>query len=221
MLKKRTVALKVTGMALAAAMASTGAQADGFDVSASAAVSNMYLWRGQDLGNGSPAVSGDITASLGGLYAGVWGSSGDDAMGTEYDLYAGYGLDLGGFSIDASVWNYIYPDSPEGNLDTVGELSEVILTMGFGPVSVSYYDNIAGSTGYEYYTASIEMGQFSTTVGYSDPEEDGDYTHVNLSYAYNDNLSFTLSKVVDQDEDEADGVDEDTNFVVSYSLPLN
>ena len=47
-------------------------------------------------------------------------------------------------------------------------------------------------------------------------------THVDLSYAFNDNISFTASKVVDQDldKDDAGAFDEDLKFVVAYSLPI-
>ncbi|MDX1695171.1 MAG: TorF family putative porin, partial [Ketobacteraceae bacterium] len=161
-----------------------------------------------------------------GFYGGLWGSSGDSSGGTEYDIFVGFGGEAGDFSYDISVWNYMYPSSEEEDniLDDFGGLSELIISVGFGPVSFTYYDNIAGSTGYEYYTLGASAGSFSATFGYADPEEeegqtfDDDYMHLDLGYAYNDNLSFTLSQVVDSDE-EAD-IDEDLKFVVSYSLPI-
>jgi len=46
-------------------------------------------------------------------------------------------------------------------------------------------------------------------------------THFDLTYAFNENLSFTVSKVLDDDaEDTAEPKDEDAIFVVSYSLPI-
>lgn len=216
--------LATLGIAVAGSMLTAQQAVAEVDVAASAAVSSMYLWRGQDLGNGSPAVSGDIVASTAGAYAGIWGSSGDSATGTEYDLFAGYGGEIEGFSYDLSVWNYVYPSDTSGGLDTFGALSEVILSIGFGPVSFSYYDNIAGGSGYEYYTLSGAYESFSATLGYSDSEAaDSDYTHLDLAYAYNDNLSFTLSKIVDNDgaKENDGGMNEDTLFVVSYSLPID
>ena len=109
-------------------------------------------------------------------------------------------------------------------MDTFGALSEIILSIGFGPVSFSYYDNIAGGSGYEYYTLSGAYESFSATLGYSDSEAaDSDYTHLDLAYAYNDNLSFTLSKIVENDgaKENDGGMNEDTLFVVSYSLPID
>ncbi len=188
------------------------------EVAGSVGVASAYLWRGQDLGDGSPAVFGDVVASMGGAYGGIWGSSGDDASGNEYDLFAGYGMEMGDISVDLSVWNYMYPDLGESQ-GTFADLSEIILAVGFGPVSVTYYDNIAGDNGYTYLTVGAEFGAFSATYGTtSNDDSDNDYSHVDLGYSYNDNLSFTLSQVVDQDDYE--GVDDDLNFVVSYSIPL-
>lgn len=205
------------------------------ELSASAAVANMYLWRGIDLGDGSAAVSGDLVYSQAGAYAGLWVSSGDDTLGNEYDYFVGYGNTVGDFSYDLSLWNYNYSDdglSGKGlNIsdDTTGELSEIILTLGYGDISFSYYDNIAGGSGYEYYTLGGSVGKFSATVGYHDfnagPGENDEMTHLNISYAVNDNLSFTASKVVDQGCDKDDTgcigtIDEDLKFVVAYSLPI-
>lgn len=201
------------------------------EVTASAAVSNMYLWRGLDLGNGDAAVSGDLRYTNSGAYVGVWMSSGDSTLGNEYDYYAGYGNKVGDFTYDISLWNYNYsdagldPNNPGFDVseDTTGDLSEVILTLGYGGfVSFSYYDNIAGATGYNYYTLSGIYEQFSATLGMHDPDGGNDITHANLTYAFNSNLSFTVSKVVDQDlaKNSAGAVDEDVKFVVTYALPI-
>lgn len=232
MLSKTTHVIR-TGIAAAvmsgALAAAPAVQAAG-ELAASAAVSNMYLWRGIDLGNGSAGVSGDLTYSIGGAYAGIWVSSGDDTLGNEYDYYVGYGAGLGDFTFDISLWNYNYSDNGlaaqgfDVSDDTTGELSEIITTVGFKGISLSYYDNIAGATGYEYWTLSGGIGKFSATVGMHDPEGSGsnDMTHVDLSYAFNDRISFTASKVVDQDlgKNDPGAFDEDVKFVVAYSLPI-
>ena len=233
MLNKTSKAVKLATLGALTAGAMTVAPVANaeVEVAGSVSIANMYLWRGNDLGNGDAAVSGDIVVSSAGFYGGLWGSSGDSESGTEFDIFAGFGGEAGDFSYDISVWTYVYPSGQAQN-DTIGDLSEIILTVGFGPVSFSYYDNIAGAQGYEYYTLGASAGSFSATLGYHDPEEDGgesqDATHLDLSYAYNDNLSFTLSQVVDT-PDEANcapgfsvysGCDDDLKFVVSYSLPI-
>lgn len=245
MISNKTNFLRMGVAAVALAGAVTVASPALAEVSASAAVSNMYLWRGIDLGDGSAAVSGDLVYSNGGAYAGLWVSSGDDALGNEYDLFAGYGGESGDFSYDISLWNYNYSDEGlSGNGfdvsdDTTGELSEIIVTLGYGGISFSYYDNIAGGSGYTYMTLGGSVGKFSATLGRHDSDVDsgavgnGDMTHLNISYAFNDNLSFTASKVIDQDCDKDDmsvtcideetgsvAFDEDLKFAVVYSLPI-
>ncbi|PIE41305.1 MAG: histidine kinase [Gammaproteobacteria bacterium] len=223
----KAVRLAALGTLTAGAMGVAPVAVAEVEVDASVTIANMYLWRGQDLGDGNAAISGDIVIGSGGFYGGIWGSSGDAELGTEYDLYVGYGGEVGDFSYDLSVWNYIYPSLPDetdNNSDNFGGLSEIVLTLGYGPVAFSYYDNIAGAQGYEYYTLDAVAGNFSATLGYADPEEadgqgyDDNYVHLDLGYAYNDHLSFVLSQVVDSDE-EAD-IDTDLKFVVSYLLPL-
>ena len=220
MLKKTMSSFRLAALGLAVSGSLMTAQhaAAEVEVAASAAVASAYLWRGQDLGGGTPVVSGDIVVSTGGAYAGIWGSSGDTANGSEYDLWAGYGGSIEDFSYDVSLWTYTYPGSDA--LDTFGQLSELIVSIGYGPVAFTYYDNVAGGSGYTYYTLSAGYEAFSGKIGYSDEGGDDDtYTHVDLGYAYNDNLSFTLSKVVDFDDGASLG-DDDTLFVVSYSLPI-
>ena len=241
-MKKLTKAIALAGVMTTGLTGAQLAQADdhAVEVSASAAVASMYLWRGQDLGNGSPAVSGDIALSVGGAYAGVWTSSGDSAAGNEYDLYIGYGGEMEGFSYDISVWSYVYPSAgnfayydrtdEDGNTtpdaleqDTSGntfDLSEVIVSLGYEGASFSYYYPVSSNPDeYSYLTLGYGMDAYSATVGMAMDDVDGGYTHLDLSYAYNDNLSFTASKIID--EETEDSMDDDLKFVVSYSLPID
>ncbi len=192
------------------------------EVEASASIASMYLYRGVDLGNGNAAVSGDLTLSISGLYAGVWGTSGDSSSGSEYDLYLGYGGESGGVKYDISVVNYVYPGSdPNADIDGVGDFSELILWVGLGPVALAYADNIAGDSGNEYYSAQFSMNAFSALIGYNDTEaDDMDYAHLDLGYAYNENLSFTFSQIVFEEEEDLEAHDTDLKFVVSYSVPI-
>jgi uncharacterized protein (TIGR02001 family) len=214
-MKKMKTLLAASVAAASMTMVAAPASAE---VSASVSVASLYLWRGFDLSDGSPAVSGDITYSTGGFYAGVWGSSGDDTYGQEVDYYAGFATDVGPISVDLSVWNYVYPGVSAGfvdNGDTFGDLSEIILGLGMGPVSVTIYDNIAGANGYFYYTAGLDLGSLSFLAGGTDNDTpDSNYAHFDVSYAYNDNVSFTFSQMIDEDNDD------DLRFVVSYSLPI-
>ena len=189
------------------------------EVSGSVGVASSYLWRGIDLGagEGTPAVSGDLSYSESGFYTGIWGSSGDTTGGTEYDLYLGYGGEAGDFSYDVSVWSYQYPTAGNSvgieSSNSIGDLMEAVVSVGYGPVSISYYHGLQDLEDYYYINASASFGAFGVALGV----HEDDMMHLDLSYAYNDNLSFTISQVVD---DVDGGYDDDTNFVVSYSLPL-
>jgi len=218
---KKAICSSVAAVALASTglLAASQASAE-VEVAASAAVASTYLWRGYDLGSGTPAVSGDISVSAGGAYAGIWGSSGDTSAGTEYDLFAGYGFEAGGFTFDISIWNYNYPTGAGYTIDgetDAGDLTDVIYSIGYGPVSFAWYDNIAGdgTEQYEYYTLGAEFGAFSANLGLHDNDGGEDPMHLDISYAYNDSLSFTISQFV---SDEPDG--DDLKFIVSYSLPI-
>lgn len=209
------IASSVAAVMAAGVMAPAQAEVE---VGASVGVANMYYWRGFDLGNGDAAVWGDLNVSASGAYGGIWASSGDVNAGTEYDVYVGYGGAVGDFSYDLSAWSYVYPSAPDeddgsNNAGEIGELSEVILSLGYGPVAVTYYDNVAGNTGDWYTTLGVSFSSFGITYGLHET----DYAHIDLSYAYNDNLSFTIGLVAD-DVDGAE--DDDAKFIVSYTLPL-
>jgi len=215
---KKILVGTLAASAFAAGSIATTAYAEG-EVSASAAASNMYLWRGLDLGDGAAAVSGDLVYSVSGAYAGVWISSGDTGLGQEYDLFAGYAMDItDDVSVDVSVWNYNYSDL-DARDDTFGELTELVISLSAYGASVSILDNIAGGPGYIYYTLGYGAGDFSATFGsHSFDDDSGNMSHLDISYAYNDNLSFTVSKIIDE---EVEGTyDDDAIFQVSYSFPI-
>lgn len=194
------------------------------ELEASAAVSSQYLFRGVDQGGGG-AVSGDLTYSNSGFYAGTWISSlglGGDTN-SEIDFFAGWGGEFGGLGVDIGAINYYYPG--DDGLDGLGgEFSEAYLGLSFAGAEFYYYDNIAGDNGYVYYSLSYGMGPVSVLLGIADPEEaagqtfENDYMHLDVTYAYNDNLSFTLSQIVDKDDELM--MEDDLQAVVTYSLPI-
>lgn len=218
-----------------------GTQAHAAEVSASAAVSSMYLWRGQNLSNGAAAVSGDLSVSMGGAYAGIWTSSGDAGFGSEYDLYVGYGLEVADVALDLSYASYIYPNDATGDnggADDLTDSQDVIFKASTAGVEFGAYVNVTEDSDVVYYTLGYGMDKISAMVGVTtgsttevgtDPEADNNYTHLDVTYAYNDNLSFTVSQIVAQDletdpkEDAAEAdkaLDDSTLFVATYSLPI-
>lgn len=222
MMNKKVLASAVAASAIALSAVAPSASAE---VSASVGAANMYYWRGIDLGNGDAAISGDLTVSAGGLYAGVWGSSGDASAGTEYDLYVGYGGEAGSFTYDFSLVNYNYPSATTMGVDQfgeevvlddspdIGDLTEAVVSLGFGPVAVTYYHGLEDLDEYWYATVGASFDKFSVTYGL----HEDDFSHLDLGYAFNDNLSFTVGVPVD----DVDGAyDDDPKFVVSLSLPI-
>lgn len=228
-MKKIYLKLLPSVLAASALVVSAVAPVAHAETSASVGISNMYYWRGFDLGLGDAAVWGDLSASNeAGLYGGVWMTSGDIVNGTEYDLYFGYGTEIGGFGFDISYWSYNYPSLEVGP----GDFAEVVLGVSYGPVAFTYYDNIAisedhfgpgvdyGSEDYSYYTLGFTQGDWGFTYGEHEDAEGAainGYSHFDISYSYNDNLSFTLGTVTD----EGDGNNnEEPKFVVSYTIPI-
>lgn len=90
-------------------MASTSAMAvEG--LSANAAVTSNYYWRGMTQTGDAAAVSGGIDyEDASGFYAGVWTSNVDFA-GSEVDFYAGYSGEVEGIAYDVGYVYFNYPN---------------------------------------------------------------------------------------------------------------
>ncbi|XOZ33319.1 TorF family putative porin [Halomonadaceae bacterium KBTZ08] len=193
-------------------------------VTAGFSASNIYLWRGTDLGAGDAQVTGSLDVASGmGAYAGVWASSGDSGAGQEYDLYAGYGTDLTeDISVDASVVNYIYPEQDRSISQTgFADFSEAIVSVNAYDVGLSYFHDIT-SADYQYMTASYSYNAFSATLGRHSFDEDSpsptygeDMTHLDISFQFNDELSFTASTLLDADN--SDGTRRTTLLKATYA----
>ena len=179
------------------------------EISAEIGAASTYLWRGLDLGGA--AVWGDLSVSSSGFYAGVWTSSGDAEAGTEYDLYFGYGAEFGDVGIDVGYATYVYPESEV----SIGDLAEAYLGLSYGPASLTYFHGLSDLEDYWYVSLGVDVGSFNFSYGL----HEDDMAHVDATYAYNDNLSFTLSKIIDDADGAYKGLDE-LKFVASFSLPL-
>jgi uncharacterized protein (TIGR02001 family) len=232
-LKKRfTTFTGASALAVSALATPMAAQAE---LSATVGFSNFYLWRGQNIsanidGNtvysGSPQIAGSLDwGHDSGFYVGAWGSN-EGLNGTETDLYAGFGGEVGGFSYDISYWWYLYPEAGGTGPDTgIGDtdLSEAVLSLGYGPVSVGVYmsvdtelQGVSGSD-YIYYTIGFDfLEKFNLTYGGWSYDEAGneEYSHLQFSYAPLDELTFTVSMAF---EDTQYGIEEDPLFHVAYS----
>src|SRR5690554_2308976 len=107
---------------MACAMATLPVQAE---VSASVDIANLYLFRGLDLSNGSPAVAGALNYEhKSGLHAGIWGTSGDDTLGSEVNYYVGYQGHSEDLNYSLNYLNYYYPKSKGGTAAIVDRSEE-------------------------------------------------------------------------------------------------
>jgi hypothetical protein len=121
------------------------------------------------------------------------------------------------------LWSYQYPTAWDKDPDSVtfgddisndiGDLMEAVVTLGVGPVSLSYYHGLQDLEDYYYITLGATFGDFSITGG----KHKDSMSHIDFGYSINENLSIKLSQVVD---DVDGGFDDDTNVAVSYSINI-
>ncbi|MFC3712164.1 TorF family putative porin [Sphingoaurantiacus capsulatus] len=109
---------KIAALLLAASSMPALAQEEASEpvtITGSATVVSQYRFRGISLSDEEVAIQGGFTAAHeSGFYAGTWGSSlaGFGSFGganAEIDVFAGYGADLGGATLDVGLLWYLYP----------------------------------------------------------------------------------------------------------------
>ena len=214
----------IKNTALAAVLA-TGTMfttvAQAASIEANVGFTTDYIWRGMTQNDGDTSFSGGIDISTdSGFYAGTW--VGDVKFGGatyELDVYAGYAGEAGALAYDFGYIQYMYPD-----ITVDGDFGEVYITLGTGPVSVSYYyevDNDVGSvdSGDNTYL-SVDYGMdlsddwgLSLHYGIYDKEEWADEgVDMSLTLSKGD-FSFSLVET----DDLADP-DDDTRAVISYGM---
>ncbi|WP_024851774.1 TorF family putative porin [Hydrogenovibrio kuenenii] len=199
-LKSLVMAMAVAGSTVAALTPATS-QAD---VSYSAGVSNMYLWRGINISNPAPTVSGSIDWSNDMFYAGTWTSSEGKFDGSsEWDLYAGYTPKIGDFGFTLGYNAYLYPYANKDMFKYVktgtngSMLGDYVLGMAYKDLSLTVYLDARGkdSDNNKYITADYSIGKFGLHAGINKNDKSAaEYTEFNVSYAATDKLTFTLSK---------------------------
>lgn len=189
------------------------------ELSASFGAANLYLFRGLNF-SGSAQVHGSIDYEHAGLYAGVWGSSESDRSngnpGQEYDVYAGFKGEMGGMSYNFNLTAYEYPQEQASNGgNSLGDYSEFILSLGMAGFGLSIVDGL-NSVDYMYYSLGFDTDQFGILIGMNDDSDNKiEYTHLDLSFYATEELTFTLSTIIDDDPE--DQYDHDTLFVVGWT----
>lgn len=212
-MKKLSQAIALASVMTAGLVGVSTAQAE---VSASASIATEYLWRGQTLGLGIPALSGSLDYEhASGLYVGAWVSSGDGELGTEYDLYFGFAGDIGDFGYDIGYASYLYPMSDD---DDINDAADVYLGLSYKAASLYLYKSTdSDADGFYYVTSLAVSDSVSVDLG-GTYDTDEDYMHLDLTYSFNDNIAFTVSQIV---TDDSDALDASTKLVMTYTLPIN
>ena len=127
----------------------------------------------------------------------------------------------GGTTMTTVITSVALVAGPAGKDTDFGEFSEAYLGLSAGPVSLYYYDNVAGNTGYSYVSLGWDIGDFSLLVAeHGSDAEAGDYRHADLTWNYNDYLSLTVSARFSEGAD-AEAGHNDTVAAISLSLPIN
>lgn len=189
------------------------------EISASATIASMYLWRGLDVSGGAVLQSSLQYDHSSGLYVGTWMSTEGAAANYEVDAYAGYGGSAGDISYGIGVAGYYYPQAATGSFSD-NDIYEVILSGGYKDYGITAYINAEPEDFDDYMYFSIDgpiYGPFSAHIGITS-QTDADYTDVGISYAATENLTWTVSKA---QGDAVDDTPADNPIVaVSWSIPL-
>jgi uncharacterized protein (TIGR02001 family) len=223
--------IKKTALVLAAiaATASTQAQeATALSVTADITYVSDYVFRGAKLAGAS--IQPSFEAAYGDFYAGVWHSNAisdgsADFIGSETDLYAGYGFAVTDIiKLDVGATRYIYSARESLNQDDtteayIGASFDVLLN----PSVYYYYDfdletyTVEGSIGHSIPVDAINASlDLSAKVGVvAAPGEDRTYYSVGAAIPYKLSETATLTVGVDYIlNDSNDLIDGDEDGIV-------
>lgn len=158
-------------IAIAAGTLTSGAAVAG--ASANIGYTSDYFFRGI-YQTYSSASGGLDYAHDSGLYVGTWWADVDEGLETDY--YAGFGGEASGLSYDIGYYVYDYTD------DFDDKYSEVLLSVGYGPISVEYavgeYDTTPVTQDYTFAAITAEYEGLYIKFGTWGDEFEGDYTEV-------------------------------------------
>jgi uncharacterized protein (TIGR02001 family) len=228
-MKKSLLSLTLTSLLATSALVSTQATAvEG--LSANAAVTSNYLWRGLEQTGGDAAISGGIDyANDSGLYVGTWASNaswGD--MKTELDLYFGFGGDISeDVSYDVGYIYYAYPDSiaDENDFSEVyASLSASGFTFGVAVLADSEAGGDDGGFGDSVY-ANLDYGfalASGAEIGLHVGDYSGDFIADSTDFGVSiskDGFTFGVSKV--SFDDNVSSGEDDLKFYVSYAVDID
>ena len=202
----KTLAKFISAAAIAAGSLGVSSVASA-DVSYNVGYVSEYYYRG--VYQSQSSASAGIDYEEGGFYAGAW--TADVGKGLEYDLYAGYGMDVGDLSLGVGFTGYYYTDDWDGTFE------EINLSAGYGPVAIGYSfgehddDTLAGgSCDYDFLDVSVDLsaGFYGTYGSHGDDCGDGDYFELGYGTTVSD-FDIGVALIFPSDELEIAGQDND------------
>ena len=203
------------------------------ELTANAAITSNYIWRGITQTADQAAGQGGIDwGHDSGLYAGTWVSNvafGDDNTdnGYEMDVYAGFAGEAGGLGYDIGVITYQYPITPNFNFTEAyvsGTMSIVTIGLAYTVDAASGNDGGVFDSGDMYVNGSLDFAagksDVSVYAGSYMFENDGkvgvgevDYVHYGASIG-KDGFTFAVDK---NDIDDGSSID-NVRFTASYGI---
>ncbi|MFS8608055.1 MAG: TorF family putative porin [Gammaproteobacteria bacterium] len=219
----------------------SAASAQEASLTANAAVTNNYVWRGLTQTMNEPAVSGGLDyVTDSGFYIGTWVSNvsfaPSDVFSYEHDIYFGFS---GGDNVTWDI-GYLYY-----NYDDIADtdFGEIYATLGFGDFSISAYvlantqleepPGLSFDFGDSYYLAldyaiplkndfalGLHLGRHKGDFMEVFNGVPGDYIDYGLSLSKG-GFTFTISDA-DLDDEQDDGLDNGSvKFVIGYTFDFN
>ena len=192
------------------------------EITANGGAVTDYIFRGVPQTDGKAAAQCGLDLEASGFYLGTWISQVDSgartvagdvpASGLEYDLYGGYGIDLGNFSLGIGATGYFYTD------DFDETYVEANFSAGWKFISVDYaigeYDSSPQKSDYTFGSVTLDYNGFYGTWGTWGDDFDGDYFEVGygntLTIGETDLFDYTFA-IIRSDEDLSLKVDSNGN----------
>jgi len=201
--------MKITAACAAALalLATAGAaSAQDFGISANAALTSDYVFRGASQSDEDAAFQAGVDVTSGSVYAGAWASTVEfnDGTDAEIDLYGGYRTEAAGYALDFGVVGYLYAGDPSTSdydyfeVKAAASRSVGAFTVGgalyYSPDFFGAADEEALYVELNAAFSPAEKWNFSAAVGnqYLDVSDDYVTWNVGGSYALTDNLAIDL-----------------------------
>lgn len=214
-MKKTTLVLSAVALAVSSNMAIAAKAApsfiDGLDKSFS--VTTNYVFRGQTLSAGVPAVQGGATYNhVSGLSVDLWLSSSVGAFASnEYDITVKYSGKTKDFGYEAGVVSYHYPQQAIAVIESSHELFAAINVKNLNASLFIDPDSANGDN--TYIELSADLNKFNIALGINSNDFAArDYNQLTASVALAKNLSLAVSQT------DLDG--DDTELALTYTMAI-